>query len=446
MPLRGSSFAFAALALTALIAAQSPAPPATPPAAPGGEAPAAPTIRWEQDYAAALARAAREKRPLFVAFLMDNEPGNDAMVKDHYKNPNVIKLLEQFVCLVACLGEHKPAEGQTGCGKFPGLACAHHQAIEKAARAKWLDSDLVTTPQHVFCDPSGNVLRRKIYLISKSELGKCLLLTLEECGIDTKGLPTDFGQSGDPDVVAKERESVTQWLADLDSVNLDLRTRALRNLGSAEDARAFPAVLKHLGTKHDDAIRMAAVEALGRKGNHQAVAPLVTMLGEQKTVIAIEAAEALEAIQLPTAMPALLTAIKKEKRDRLLGSLLRAAARCQPGNADVRTACLKQLSTASSQLTAQLLVALGHLDTHDKIVSAVVPLLKEKNQHTRGLAIWTLGSQRTAASLKALQTAQKDEKIPEVMKQLASSIPHCRGEEVSGYDSMYSTFLWNFGL
>ena len=453
MPPLAPSFVFAVLMTAALIAAQDPAPPAPPaqPAAqPGAAAPAAPaaapTIRWEQDYESAMARAAKEKRPLFVAFLMDNEPGNDAMLKDHYKNANIIKLLDQFVCLVGCLGEHKAADGGAGCGKFPGLQCAHHQAMEKAARAKWLDSDLVTTPQHVFCDPTGHVQRRKIYLITPSELGKCLLLTLEECGIPTKGLPTDFGQSGNPDELGKERDSVTQWLADLDSVNLDLRQRALRNLGYAEDSRAFPAVVKHLGSKHDELIRIAAIEALGRKGNHQAVAPLTAMLNEAKTNVVLKVAESLGTIQLPNAMPALLAAIKKEKRDRVLGTMLRAAAKCQPSSADVRTACLKHLSGASGQMTANLLVALGSLDTHDKIVAAVAPLLQQKNKDTRGLAVWALGNQRTPASLKALQNVQKDEKAPEVLKMLASALPHCRGEEVSGYDYMYSTFFWTFGM
>jgi HEAT repeat protein len=246
--------------------------------------------------------------------------------------------------------------------------------------------------------------------------------------------------------LGKERDSVTQWLQDLDSVNLDLRQRALRNLGYAEDPRALPAVLKHLGTKYDELVRIAAVEALGRKGNYQAVAPLVAMLGEAKANVVQKVAESLGTIQLPNAMPALLTAIKKEKRDRVLGGLLRAAAKCQPSSADVRTACIKNLSGASGQMSANLLVAMGHLDTHDKIVAAVVPLLQQKNKDTRGLAVWALGNQRTPASLKALQNVQKDEKAPEVMKMLASALPQCRGEEVSGYASMYSTFFWTFGL
>jgi hypothetical protein len=435
------------LGLAAVALAQSPAPPAPPSPPAGTPAPAtargpAP-IAWEQDFAAALQRAATERKPLFVAFLMDDEPANDQVVKEHYTDPQIQKLLAQFVCLVASVGEHRGTD--PGCCKFHGLQCAQHQAIEKLARAKWLDSDLVCTPQHVFCDPAGKVLHRKIYLISKPQLARVLLLTLEDCGVDTRSLQVDFGKEGEGGSVHEERERVTRWLSDLASKNLEVREAALRGLGGADDPRALPAVLERCAAKQDDMTRFA-ISALGRKGNHRAVETLTGLLRETNAQVLTKAATALESIELPTATPALLAAIKKEKRDRVLGVLVRAAAKSQPANVQVRETCVKALKSASVQLSSSLLVALGRLEPHDTITTALIGQLGSKNQNVRGLAVWGLGNQRSAAAKKALLSAQQQEKTPEVLKLLPLALRQVQGQSVDGYDSQYWSFFTDYGL
>jgi hypothetical protein len=425
--------AIAHLFAAAVCPAQSPAPAESPKPA------AVARIAWEHDYDAAVERAAATKKPLLVVFLMDDEPGNDAVVKDHYNDPRIVELLGHFVCLVGCLGEHAGAE--PGCAKFPGLQCEHHRTIEKKARARWLTDDLVCTPQHICCDPQGKVLYRKIYLLSKPALARVLLMTLQDCGVDTSGMKVDFGKEGgaaDPD---DERDRVGKWLTDLDSRNLEVRETALRGLGYADDPRALRAVIARCDPKHDDATRLAAIGALGRKGNHEAVPCLTKLLGDGNAMVLAAVASALETIELPTATPALVALMKKEKRDRVLGGLVRAAAKTDPADAGVRDYCLKRVKGASNQLQASLLIALGRLDSHDKIVAALVPLLASKNQNTRGLAVWALGNQRTQASAKALQDLQKTEKSPEVVELLQHAVRRSRGEVVDGYDSKYWRFF-----
>jgi hypothetical protein len=407
-------------------------------------APPPPAIHWETDYDAAIARASEEKRPLFVAFLMDDEPANDEIVKQHYKDPQIVKLLQNFVCLVGCIGEHQGTE--PGCTKFPGIECRHHQAVEKKARQRWLVGDLVCTPQHVFCDPQGNVLQRKVYLVPKATLTKCLLMTLESSGIDTGVMKVGLGKTGDDVLPEAERANVDTWLADLDSRNLEVREAALRSLGAADDSRALPAVLKCCGSKNDDATRLAAIGALGRKGNYLAVEPLAALLKDAKAPIVGQVAKSLDTIQMPDAVPPLLLAIKKEKRDRVLGVLLRAAAHSQPGNAEVRGICLKLLKGASAQLRASLLVSLGRLDPDEKTLAALVPLLDSRNQNTRGLAAWAVGNQCSAAAVAALTALQNEEKTPEVQKLLAPAIRRARGEAVEGYESQYTTFFSDYAF
>jgi hypothetical protein len=407
------------------------ASPQTPPAA----TPAAPTatIPWEQDYDAALARAAAEKKPLFVAFLMDDEPANDETVKLHYTDPQIIELTQRFVCLACCIGDHS---GPDGCKKFPGVTCAHHQAIEKKARARWLLGDTVCAPQHVFCDSKGEVVLRRVYLIPKETLAKSLVLALKRTGTDLTGLS--------PAVLAlaeADRLEVDKWLKDLDGPNLDLKEAAMRGLACADDARALPAVLGRCGREHDDMVRLAAISALARKGNYQAVDTLVKLLDDPKAPILVRIGSTLETIEIPEAGVPLLAVCKKEQRDRVLGVLLRALAKLQRSNPDVRELCLKTFKTGSAQGKAHAIVALGRLEPHPKITQVLVSQLTNRNQRMRGLATWALGNHGTAQGRKALEKLQPEEKTAEVSQLIIAALKRCRGEAVDGYESMYATFV-----
>jgi hypothetical protein len=420
------------LAATALAMPRA-APAQTPPSpAPAAAAPAA-GIRWERDFDQALARAQAEKKPLFVAFLMDDEPANDQTIKEHYTDAQIVELTGRFVCLVCCIGEHP---GDDGCKKFPGVTCAQHQAIEKKARTRWLVGDTVCAPQHVFCDSKGDVVLRRIYLISKETLAKSLVLALTRTGSDVSGLSPQTLALADAD-----RVQVDKWLKDLDGPNLELKETALRGLAYADDVRALPAVLQRCGRDQDDTVRVAAIDALARKGNYQAVGTLVKMLDEPKAPILVRIASTLDTIEMPEAGPALLAASKKERRDRVLGVLLRATANVQRASPDVRELCLKTLKNASTQLKAHTIVALGRLEPNPKITQVLTPFLDSRNQNLRGLAAWALGNQRTPEARKALDALHQDEKTPEVRQLLDAATKRCRGEVVEGYESRYSTFL-----
>jgi HEAT repeat protein len=417
--------------------------PAPGPAPNGAPNAAAPAIAWESDYDAALQRAQKENRPLFVAFLMDNEPANDETVQKIYTDAEFVKLSSRCVCLVCCVGEHHPADhpadhGADGhpadggnCARFPTVTCAQHQAIEKKARARWLVGEDVCAPQHLFCDPKGNVIVRKVFFAAKQELKKCFALALDAVTKDPES----------KSIIAAEAGRVDKWLRDAASRNAEVRDAALGELAVADDARALPAVIKLAKPGNDDPTRMAAIAALAKKGNFTAVKPLTPMLGDAKAQIAIRVALTLETIQIPDATPDLLAAVKKEHRDRVRGFLLRAAARCSPSQAAVRDCCLQSLKGASAQLEPCVLIALGRMQANSKIIEAMRPLLLERNQNTRGLAVWVLGCQGTADCAAAIQTLLQTEKTPEVTGTANSALKHCKGEKVDGWDNLFSTYF-----
>jgi hypothetical protein len=232
-----------------------PVPASVPAPAPAPNASATPAIAWESDYDTALQRAQKENKPVFVAFLMDNEPANDETVQKIYTDAEFVKLSGRCVCLVCCVGEHRAEGGGAeggNCAKFPAVTCAQHQAIEKKARARWLVGEDVCAPQHLFCDPKGNVIVRKVYFAAKQEMKKCFALALDAVTKEPESKA----------IVAAEAGRVDKWLKDAASRNAEVRDAALGELAVADDARALPAVLKLAKPGNDDPTRMAAIAAL----------------------------------------------------------------------------------------------------------------------------------------------------------------------------------------
>lgn len=393
-----------------------------------------PNIAWEPEFDAALAKAKQEGRPLLIAFLMDGEPANEETSEKIYTNLELIKLSRKFVCVPCCAGDKTEKDGKSA--RFAGVTIAQQNANEKKARARYLKSDVVCTPQHVFCDPKGTELLRKIYYVSTQQLKKAMALALvgsvKEIDPETRA------------VVQDEKAKVDKLLKDLDSKNLEVRDAALSGLGTADDARALPAVLGKAKAGNDDATRSSAIKALGHKGNHTAVKPLLPFLADPRAPIVIQVAQTLGVIQIPDAEPDLLSLLKKEKRDRVRSTLLRAVAKCNPGNPKLAELCLATLKGASAQMQAATIVAMGFLKPDTKVTDALRPLLADKNQNMRALGAWALGNQGGAANAELLDKLAKDDKAPEVRELATKASKQCRGERVNDYENLYVMFFFDY--
>jgi len=353
-----------------------------------------PNIAWEPEFDAALAKAKQEGRPLLIAFLMDGEPANEETSEKIYTNLELIKLSRKFVCVPCCAGDKTEKDGKSA--RFAGVTIAQQNANEKKARARYLKSDVVCTPQHVFCDPKGTELLRKIYYVSTQQLKKAMALAL----------------------VGSVKE-------------IDPETRAV-----VQDEKAKAG--------NDDATRSSAIKALGHKGNHTAVKPLLPFLADPRAPIVIQVAQTLGVIQIPDAEPDLLSLLKKEKRDRVRSTLLRAVAKCNPGNPKLAELCLATLKGASAQMQAATIVAMGFLKPDTKVTDALRPLLADKNQNMRALGAWALGNQGGAANAELLDKLAKDDKAPEVRELATKASKQCRGERVNDYENLYVMFFFDY--
>jgi HEAT repeat protein len=388
------------------------------------------SIAWQGDFDAALAQAKAQQRPLLVAFIMDGEAANDETVRSHYRDPSIVELSRQMVCVVGNTGAHA-ADGP--CPKFGTITCAQHRSVEIAARKRLLSADVVRAPQHVLCNALGVEILRKVYLIPIAELRKSMQIALGRTGADPRA----------GDAIAQEKARVDKLLEDADSRNAETRDAAFRGLAAADDERAIPALLERTRASNSKGVRYAAVKALGIKGNHKAIAPLVGLLRGSDAAMIAAALEALERIELPDPVPELLKLLQKDKRDRVRGRALRAIASCHPESAAVRQACLGAMRGASRQLVESALIALFDLAPGPDVAKAVLPHMAAKNQNTRALAIWVLGKQRDGAHLAALRALAAEDGAPEVRELAHSAADYCAGKDVDGYELLYTSFHWD---
>src|SRR5882724_6064360 len=129
-------------------------PPAQPPAAPTGQAPGTPgsretlwpaptaddwkkpvLVQWQRSFDDAVAVARATGKPILACVNMDGEPASEHYAGVRYRQPDIARLYEPYVCVIASVYRHNPRdyddEGhRIPCPRFGGVTCGEHIAIE----------------------------------------------------------------------------------------------------------------------------------------------------------------------------------------------------------------------------------------------------------------------------------------------------------------------------
>ncbi|HET6204517.1 MAG TPA: HEAT repeat domain-containing protein [Planctomycetota bacterium] len=420
-----------ALACTALLAF---------PAAGQREGAKGDSVEWEGDYDAALAKAAKEKKPILVSFTLDGEPANERQWTDTFVDPKFVALSRKMVCLAGNIAEHAPA-GQP-CPRFPGLTCEQHQAVERKIRARYLKTDLVVSPQHVFCAPGGEELFRKVWERPKGDLLRAMAMAIAA----RSAAPPGAGSDDVAQLATDEHARVDRLLKDIESTNLEVRDVAFAGLATTEDPRALKAILAKAKADNSPMVRYAAIHALGQKGNYAGIQPLLGFLKERDTKISIYALNSLMKIELPDPVPDLLKLLLQERNDRVRAYALRAVAKCHPKHPEVQKACLQALKGASASLEAPAMLAAFTLEPDPKIGAALKPKLSSGTSDVRALAAWVLGKQRDPSFAPLLEKMAAEDKSLEVREIAPKALAYCKGEEVAGYEDLGKRFYYEEDL
>ncbi len=122
--------------------------------APTAEDWAKPTlITWQRTFEDAVAVARAEGRPLLIAVNMDGEIASEHYAGVRYRQPEVAALYEPYVCLMASVYRHNPADHdehgeRIECPRFGSVTCGEHIALEPQLHDLFFDGQRIA-PRHI---------------------------------------------------------------------------------------------------------------------------------------------------------------------------------------------------------------------------------------------------------------------------------------------------------
>jgi hypothetical protein len=362
-------------------------------------------IAWRPDYDAAMKEAADSKKPVWIAFIMENETANTAVKEQHFHDEEIVKLSKRFVCLLANVA------------RFP--------EIDRRAQLDFMNSPRISAPQFIFTKPDGHtVLVRHVWMLSPNELAKkmkkALALMLDDANAD--------------DAEKSDRARVGELLVEADGNNALKRAGALNALASTDDPRIVDFFIKQTAENVDETKRFEAVFAMGGRGNgNAAVFPVLQKLlssGSQR--IKIAAAISLEKLAMPESGPALAKALQKEAKDRVKAALVRALAVCDGVTPAHRKLVVAMAKAGGQTERTAAIRALADLAPDAESTAALLAGLKDGSNPVRAVAYYTVVMKNNVPGALALVEKQAPtEKSNDLRVLSAAALGALKGE---GYD------------
>ncbi len=142
------------------------------------------TMPWLGSIGTALETAKKGTLPVLVAMTMDGERANDSLPVFHYRDREVTRVARRFPMLLSSAfgngGVHAPgvdhAQQNGLCARYGSVDCHAHQAIERWARARFIDpNEPFEVPRHIILGPEGEVLIHRVYYLAERDLLRLLV-------------------------------------------------------------------------------------------------------------------------------------------------------------------------------------------------------------------------------------------------------------------------------
>src|SRR5262245_686908 len=116
-------------------------------------------IAWERSWDDALAVARETGKLILVCVNMDGEIASEHYAGVRYRQPEIAKLYEPYVCVIASVYRHTPRDhDEQGrrilCPRFGSVTCGEHIAIEPGLYEKFMDGERVS-PRHIAVELDG---------------------------------------------------------------------------------------------------------------------------------------------------------------------------------------------------------------------------------------------------------------------------------------------------
>ncbi len=196
-------------------------------------------VRWQRSWEDAVALAQQTKRAILVCVNMDGEIASEHYAGVRYRDPEIAKLYEPYVCVIASVFRHNPRDyddqGQRiPCPRFGGCTCGEHMALEPVVFEKFLGGQRVA-PRHIMVELDGSKAFDVFYAFDTASVFQ----TLGD-GIKNRAVQAQPVVKGDRSILEKVQSPDSQ---DRDEVERTYGT------GDAEQRRALLAAALTLGEK-----------------------------------------------------------------------------------------------------------------------------------------------------------------------------------------------------
>lgn len=400
-------------------------------------------VKWENEFDAAFVLARERAVPVLIAFNMDHESANDALVKV-YRDADFAKNAGECVCLIASAFNHEPTtDGH--CSRFDGITCAEHQAVEKKARKTFLGTEEAIAPQHMLVTAEKKILSRRAFAIDATGLTKLIKMAVRALRSGDSAEVSHGAERGD--VIAPgvpTGSQIAELIEKAKDRNAETRSAAILELGRIDDLRARDALIGLLDPKSMDATRAEAIAALATRGNFDALVPITARLKDTNTIVVRAAIRGLGKLGLPGGSKALLDLGKKKLLTMVASEIPFALAECDPKAPEVRMFIEKACANKDDAIAIGGMRALAKLDATPSTVKILRGKLGDSSTNVRGAAVWAIGTLREASLGEDLRSLSLKETSLDVRQCITAALRNISSTAKDPFDPELDGLLAKF--
>jgi tetratricopeptide (TPR) repeat protein len=187
-------------------------------------------IRWQRTWQDAVRLSQQTKKPILVCVNMDGEIASEHYAGVRYRDPEIAKLFEPYVCVMASVYRHNPRDydeqgRRIPCPRLGCVTCGEHIALEPLVYKKFLDGKRIS-PRHIMVELDGTEVYDVFYTWDTDSVFKTLADGIKDREIQAppivKGDRSLAERIKSPD--SEDREAVEAEFANADAA---LRQRML---------------------------------------------------------------------------------------------------------------------------------------------------------------------------------------------------------------------------
>lgn len=280
-------------------------------------------IQWQRTWDDAVRLSQQTKKPILVCVNMDGEIASEHYAGIRYRDPEVAKLFEPYVCVMASVYRHNPRDHdeqgrRIPCPRLGCVTCGEHMAMEPIVYEKFLDGKRIS-PRHIMVELDGSETYDVFYTwdvvsvlnslrdgISNRKIQALPVVKGDRSLLEKLQSPDSADRGEVEDAFAKASAQQKQALIDAalalgDKAPIELLRQALRGLDpeladkarlgllQAKDPGTVDLLVDTLQTQVPQDERKALVEALQKFGSTSTKARIVATahrgLADSKTVL-----------------------------------------------------------------------------------------------------------------------------------------------------------------